>query len=311
MTKAMIEGYVKVWRKYFYSADWLAPRKFTRQEAYIDLISQASFADRVVQLGEGRSVALYKGEVLASQGQLAKRWGWSKSAVFRYLHKLAEGATPLIECYTRKVVVLLAETPNETPNETPSETSVTIVKPSDCACCMPREPKHGTPSETPIETPSETYDNKEYIRERNNTHTDSNYLVKFFERARAMRTREDAPELERCARLAVEQYTEREDVRTMYDRLSRAERGYLWLWSSHGILQRCFAKPCSPADFGKLDDRFDAEDIKRVVEAMANKIPQSGGMLGSFSTTFRQWAMLDHRIKQKAELGNPRYAWMA
>lgn len=307
----MIEGYVKVWRKYFYSADWLAPRKFTRQEAYIDLISQASFADRIVQLGEGRSVALNKGEVLASQGQLAKRWGWSKSAVFRYLHKLAEGATPLIECYTRKVVVLLAETPNETPNETPSETSVTIVKPSDCACCMPREPKHGTPSETPIETPSETYNNKEYIRERNNTHTDSNYLVKFFERARAMRTREDAPALVQAATEANEWVMTTAAGRAMYDKLSRCERGYLWLWANHRALLLCFAKPCTTADFIKLDESYDAEDVKRVVEAMANKIPQRGGMLGSFATTFRQWAMLDHRIKQKAELGNPRYAWMA
>jgi hypothetical protein len=63
----MIEGYVKVWRRYFHSSEWLAPRKFSRQEAYIDLVAQASFADRVVQLGEGRSVVLYKGEVLASQ----------------------------------------------------------------------------------------------------------------------------------------------------------------------------------------------------------------------------------------------------
>ncbi len=307
MTKAMIEGYVKVWRKYFYSANWLAPRKFSPQEAYLDLIAQASFADRIVQLSEGRSVALYKGEVLASQGQLAKRWGWSKSAVFRYLHKLAEGATPLIECYTRKVVVLLAETPSETP----SETSVTIVKPSDCVCCIPRESKYRTPSETPIETPSETYNNKEYIRENNNTHTDSNYLVKFFERARAMRTREDAPALVQAATEANEWVMTTAVGRAMYDKLSRCERGYLWLWANHRALLLCFAKPCTTADFVKLDESFDAEDIKRVVEAMENKIPQSGGMLGSFATTFRQWAMLDHRIKQKAELGNPRYAWMA
>jgi hypothetical protein len=58
----------------------------------------------------------------------------------------------------------------------------------------------------------------------------------------------------------------------------------------------------------EIDRGYEVEDVKRVVEAMANKIPQSGGMLGSFVTTFKQWAMLDHRIKQKAELGNPRYA---
>ena len=306
MTKAMIDGYVKVWRRYFYSADWLAPRKFSRQEAYIDLISQASFADRVVQLGEGRSVALYKGEVLASQGQLAKRWGWSKSAVFRYLHKLAEGDTPLIECYTRKVVAILSKTPSETP----SETSVTIVKPSDCVCCMPRGGKPETQYETPIETPSGTYNNKEYIRENNNTHTEYSYLVKFFERARCMRTREDAPALAQVATEANEWIRATAAGRAMYDKLSRCERGYLWLWANHRALLLCFAKPCTPADFGKLDESYEVEDVKRVVEAMANKIPQSGGMLGSFSTTFRQWAALDHRIKQKAELGNPRYAWM-
>ena len=304
----MIEGYVKVWRRYFHSAEWLEPRKFSRQEAWLDLIAQASFADRVVQLGEGRSVMLYKGEVLASQRQLAKRWGWSTSTVFRYLHKLADGASPLIECYTRKVVVLLTETPSETPCETPSETSVTIVKLSDYTSCERQTNVSETPCETPCETPSETYNNKEYIRENNNTHTEINYLVKFFERARCMRTREDAPALAQAAAEANEWIRDTATGRAMYEKMSRCERGYLWLWAEHRALLLCFAKPCTTADFCKLDESYEVEDIKRVVEAMANKIPQSGAMLGSFATTFRQWAMLDHRIKQKAELGNPRYA---
>ena len=300
----MIEGYVKVWRRYFYSADWLAPRKFSPQEAYLDLIAQASFADRIVQLGDGRQVELYKGEVLASQRQLAKRWGWSQPAVHRYLHKMAEATPPMLECYTRKVVVLLAESPIESP----IESAVTIVKLSNYGDSESDNALSVSGCVSGNVSRNESIYNKEYIRENNNTHTDCNYLVKFFERARAMRTREDAPELERCARLAAEQCTEREDVRTMHDRLSRAERGYLWLWSSHGTLQRCFAKPCTPRDFVEIDRGYEVEDVKRVVEAMANKIPQSGGMLGSFATTFKQWAMLDHRIKQKADLGNPRYA---
>jgi hypothetical protein len=50
------------------------------------------------------------------------------------------------------------------------------------------------------------------------------------------------------------------------------------------------------------------EDIKRIVDALANKLHTGDKPLNSFLATFKQWAALDYRIKDKARLGNPKYS---
>jgi hypothetical protein len=49
------------------------------------------------------------------------------------------------------------------------------------------------------------------------------------------------------------------------------------------------------------------DDFKRVVGAMANKLPMDGTRLGSFETTFGIWASQDYQIQEKKRLGNPKY----
>lgn len=279
---------------------------FSPQEAWIDLISMASFADRVVQLGEGRSISLYKGEILASQRQLAARWSWSPAKVNRYLHRLSAGTPPQIECYTRRVVILLSETPNETPNETPSETLASVIKISECADYDNSREIH----ETPSETADETIYNKD-IEEGYMNDTHSICLVEFFGRVRAMRTREDVGAVAELAKRAEAEVQSSPEARRIFDSLNVAHKGLFWAWRTYPELMCSFAVPCRLGDFEQISRSYEFEDMKNVIEAMANKLPQRGSRLGSFIATFKQWAALDHRIRRKAVLGNPRYVKMS
>ena len=59
--------------------------------------------------------------------------------------------------------------------------------------------------------------------------------------------------------------------------------------------------------FKKLVAAYELDDIKRVIDAMANKLPMDGTRLGSFETTFGIWASQDYQIQEKKRLGNPKY----
>jgi hypothetical protein len=78
-------AHIKVSRRFFEEdAWWREPRKFSRAEAWLDLIQMASWKPR--KFAVGLTVEeLARGEFMASIRFLAKRWRWSKSAVDRFL----------------------------------------------------------------------------------------------------------------------------------------------------------------------------------------------------------------------------------
>lgn len=100
-----------------------------------------------------------------------------------------------------------------------------------------------------------------------------------------------------------------EDVEAerVYKQMGVCGRGFVWLWVNYSELLSLFDNSCTFDDFKKLHEKYEVEDIKRVVAAMANKLPQSGTRLGSFKTTFDQWASTDYKIAEKRKLGNPLY----
>lgn len=138
--------------------------------------------------------------------------------------------------------------------------------------------------------------------------THSMSLVKFFERARAMRTPEDARDMAELAQQAEREVATLPEAREHFNRLTAVEKGLLWVWRKYPELMRTFSRPCTLADIEQLHRGYEFEDMQRVIEAMANKLPARSSRLGSFMATFKQWASLDHRIRKKAQLGNPRYA---
>lgn len=107
----MSKRYIPYARKFFESAEWLAPRTFSEPEAWLDMVFLACYADHAIDLGKGVILPLYRGEFYYSQRFLAKRWGWSVTKVNRYLARLADGENPRIERIPRET---LCETPRET-----------------------------------------------------------------------------------------------------------------------------------------------------------------------------------------------------
>lgn len=86
----MSGGWIPAWRKLFDREDWMRPTKrnpASYVHAWLDLCQMAQHKDGHEQ-GE---VRLAQGEVLVANRTLAKRWGWSKSAVSRFIERAKRG----------------------------------------------------------------------------------------------------------------------------------------------------------------------------------------------------------------------------
>ena len=83
----MTQGWLPVWRKLFDADHPLAPDKrapASKIHAWIDLCQLAQHGDY-----EHAGERLGRGEVLGAVRHLAKRWGWSKSRVERFINDLS------------------------------------------------------------------------------------------------------------------------------------------------------------------------------------------------------------------------------
>lgn len=86
----MKEGYIPISRKLFESHLWLEEREFSKAEAWLDLIQSARFEANSTKVIVGcKVVEIYRGEFPATIRFLAKRWGWNKNRVDRFLKLLA------------------------------------------------------------------------------------------------------------------------------------------------------------------------------------------------------------------------------
>ena len=292
-------GYIPLSRSFFDTPEWCEKRVYSRAEAWLDMIAMAAFAEHVRWVDDVSYVPVYRGEIIASQRQLAKRWGWSTATVNRYLKRLSEGSNARIEVYVRRIVVLYGETPSETP----SETSVSVIKLSKYDTYNVGTANSETPHETPHETPSETQDNKVYNNKGdNNTHTQFDCL-KFFTHTHEAHAH--TPEQMCEVASAIREQVQRGEL-PEYKSIDDVAKGMIWLYAEYPELMQRFKRPCTRQDFQTISQMCEVEDVKGIVEALANKL--SGDKpLNSFLATFKQWAALDYRIKDKARLGNPRY----
>ena len=297
-------GYLTIYRSIFDTAEWREKRQFSSFEAWLDLIAMASYVKRIVTLKDRGEVSIRRGEVLMSQRQLAQRWNWSPSKVNRCLKRWASSDDGRIEIHTRRVTVFLpSETPNETPHETPSETEVNVIRLCNYDRYNGVAVESETPNETPHETPHETSINK-YIELRdNNTHTQFDYL-KFFTHTHEAHAH--TPEQMCAVASAIREQVQRGEL-PEYKSIDDIAKGMIWLYAEYPELMQRFKRPCTRQDFQTISQMCEVEDVKGIVEALANKL--SGDKpLNSFLATFKQWAALDYRIKDKARLGNPRYS---
>jgi DNA replication protein DnaD len=80
----MRKGWIKLWRKFQDDALWKEERRFSRAEAWLDLIMSANGKDKLV-IFDGRELLIKRGQLLTSERKLADRWGWSKTKTRDFL----------------------------------------------------------------------------------------------------------------------------------------------------------------------------------------------------------------------------------
>ncbi len=79
-------GYISIHRKI--QDNWLWNEKpFSKGQAWVDLILLARWKDGK-QLHRGKLLERKRGQVCCSMSWLAKRWGWSRDKVRRFMHML-------------------------------------------------------------------------------------------------------------------------------------------------------------------------------------------------------------------------------
>lgn len=85
-------GYIRLYRSFLETEEWMKPRAFSEAEAWLWLLLAANYSneDKIVE-ANGKSIFIKRGQLFVTYRNLAKNWGWSKSAVARYLgHKLGQ-----------------------------------------------------------------------------------------------------------------------------------------------------------------------------------------------------------------------------
>lgn len=93
-----MEGYIKIFRQI--RGHWLFKerRKFSRFEAWLDLLMIGAWKDHEVLL-KGQLYTVCRGDVVWSQRELAKHWCWSEKKLRNFLRMLEKSS--MIRLHTR------------------------------------------------------------------------------------------------------------------------------------------------------------------------------------------------------------------
>lgn len=95
-------GCLKVPRALFYAEEWQSKRRFSRFEAVVSLLEQASYVDgRQMQL-TGGTVRLRRGQFVTTVRSLAEQWGWKKDSTARFLNNMVHRGLIRVETVTVK-----------------------------------------------------------------------------------------------------------------------------------------------------------------------------------------------------------------
>lgn len=81
------KGWIRLWRQLQEHWLWLEKRRFSRAEAWIDLLLSASYKEHEVLKGN-RVITVKRGQVLTSQVNLAVKWRWARKSVYSFLKLL-------------------------------------------------------------------------------------------------------------------------------------------------------------------------------------------------------------------------------
>ena len=117
------DGFIMLQRKFFSHDFWGEKRKFSRAEAFVDLIRSANFAPKRVLVGNAY-IELERGQQIASLRFLGQRWGWSTFKVKSFLKLLFEEKMAYTKTKHQQTILTLCnyDTYNTPPNENQTQT---------------------------------------------------------------------------------------------------------------------------------------------------------------------------------------------
>ena len=85
----MDEGYLGIFRKFFDHEFWREKRRYSKAEAWIDLMQCARYSEKPKTLLDKRGVYILEyGDVYIYSRYLGERWEWSRSKVSKFLEYL-------------------------------------------------------------------------------------------------------------------------------------------------------------------------------------------------------------------------------
>lgn len=119
----MDKGWVKLHRKMFSNKLWLS-EPFTKAQAWVDIFANANYEDSEFFV-RGNRVVIKRGQIGWSEITMAKRWGWSREKVRRYIRTL-ENETQIRQQKIHKITTIITVINyNKFQDETTDETTET------------------------------------------------------------------------------------------------------------------------------------------------------------------------------------------
>lgn len=276
-------GWIKLHRD-FLSWEWFDKPEMV--QLYIYLLMSANHTP---QKWQGREIK--RGEVVTSVGKIAVATGLSVQTIRTCIARLKSTGEITSESTSRYTIIKVCkyDTYNDK-YETPNKPSNKVSN------------KRTTIKQQTANKRLTTNKNDKNEKNDNNIHTQFDYL-KFFTHTHEAHAH--TPEQMCAVASAIREQVQRGEL-PEYKNIDDVAKGMIWLYAEYPELMQRFKKPCSRQDFQTISQMCEVEDVKGIVEALANKL--SGDKpLNSFLATFKQWAALDYRIREKARLGNPRY----
>lgn len=294
----MGNGYIKVPRELFESAEWRKRRVFGRIEAQLDLLQMASYIEgRVIHCATS-DVVLHRGQLLTTMRTLADRWNWSSSSVHRFLTLLRKPATGDIR--------IEIETHIET-----GKTLITIVE-YDMWESSDAETEFGTIGGTIDGTRFGTNkikhaehanncNSESLATERNNDFANSGTSFETAPETRSGTTNGTILELKYSNKgIIKDRNTHTVDTCKggVGEKMSQAMELLLWLADTHPSLAR-IRKPLTIEYAIKILDQYDIEDAKYIIGSMADDMVTL--TKGNFEQRFNIFSRLDKSVKPKRE----------
>jgi len=82
-------GYIHLWRKIWDDPLFREGRKFSRFEAWVDMILMANGIEKEM-LCDGKYITIKRGQIVTSELKLSRRWNWSRTKVRSFLLTLSD-----------------------------------------------------------------------------------------------------------------------------------------------------------------------------------------------------------------------------